>query len=87
VITVAAEHPAQEHHSAAESFLLHLAPPLATLLAYVYAFEPASGRAGLPVRAAYVVTIAAVLVPMMLGILLWSGWRRHRRFRLTGDSA
>ena len=73
-----------EHHGIARSLLLHLAPAAAAFASYLLVFVPTATAWGLPRRAAGVMMGALVLAPLLIGPLLYRGWKVHRRLSLEG---
>ena len=75
--------PTTEQHSLPTTLLLHLAPGALAALLFVLLAQPVESL-GLPPLAALLVSIAVVIVPVELGVLLFVGRRRNGRLSIDG---
>jgi membrane protease YdiL (CAAX protease family) len=73
-----------EQHKALQSVLLHLVPGVAALVGYLFLCVPLSAALGLPSRFAFVFMDILILIPLLLGTLLYLSRSRNGRFSLDG---
>lgn len=73
-----------ERHGALRSAVLHLAPGGVALFAYLFLCAPLSVALGLPGKMGFVLMDVLVLIPVLLGLLLYFGRRRNGRWTLDG---
>lgn len=78
-----AERLLSERHPVPLSVLLHLAPGVLIVAAYLLIGEPLVDAVGYPRFAGWAIALCAVLLPILAG-LLWLGYRRNGRLALDG---
>jgi len=71
-------------HSPTRSFVLHVAPAAVAFTTYLWIFLPAVTAWGLPPRVAGLMMGSLILTPLLLGPLLYSGWRQNGQVSLDG---
>src|SRR5687768_9819389 len=71
-------------HTLVRSLFLHVAPAMVAFTTYVWIFLPTVAAWGLPRRVAGLMMGALVLVPLLVGPLLYLGWRRNGRLSIDG---
>jgi len=73
-----------EAHSAFRSLVLHLLPGFVALLAYLFLCLPISAALGFPKKMGFVLMDAFVLIPLLLGSLLYAGHKKSGRWTFDG---
>ena len=76
--------PPAPRHTLARSLFLHLAPAMVAFTTYVWIFLPTVVAWGLPRRVAGLMMGALVLVPLLVGPLVYLGWRNNGRPSIDG---
>lgn len=78
------EVPAPRQHTLAWSLFLHVAPAMVAFATYVWIFLPTVVAWGLPRRVAGLMMGALILVPLLVGPLVYLGWKRNGRLSVDG---
>ena len=73
-----------DQHNVFRSALLHLGPGIVALLGYLFVTAPLSTAFGLPTRMAFILMDVLVLIPVLLGLLLYVGHSKNGRWTLDG---
>jgi uncharacterized protein len=73
-----------ERHPFWLSIALHLIPGILIVVTYLLLAAPLAKSFGLPPFIGWVIAMCLALVPTQLGMLLWLGFQRNKRFSLNG---
>jgi hypothetical protein len=78
------KHEGVEAHSVFRSLVLHLLPGIVALFAYLFLTFPISSALGFPKKMGFVLMDAFVLIPLLLGVLLYAGFKKSDRWTFDG---